>query len=249
MPAVPPGCARAGRADRRRAGAPLEPANKTSIQPVLAAAEVDDAVQAVDVGEPDTASRSDSQTVSVPRRIVYLQGFLLGIVALVFFVFGMIVGSGSRSESGPPPFQPCTISGTVLYEDSAHQAIADESSIVIIVPLASRPDQKAAVEGLRPSDPEPGETHPSVAVIRSLGGDYARVDRRGRYRLRVTTPGRYHLLIVSRHAKRADGQQPQATDLAQIGRYFVPATSLLDSQQYTWKEMRIRDDIELNYTF
>jgi hypothetical protein len=228
---------------------PLEPANTTSPRPLPAAVEVDDAVHAVDEGEPDTASRSDPQTVSVPRRVVYLQGFLLGIVALVFFVFGMIAGVGSRSESGSPPFQPCAISGMVLYEDNARQAIPDESSTVIILPLASRPDQKAAIEGLRPSDPEPAETHPSVAVIRSLGGDYARADRRGKYRLRVTAPGRYYLLIVSRHAKREDGQQPQAHDLAQIGRYFVPATSLLDSQQYTWKELRIRDDIEFNCTF
>ena len=36
--------------------------------------------------------------------------------------------------------------------------------------------------------PHPAKTHPSIAVIRSLGGDYARVDRRGKYRLRVTTP-------------------------------------------------------------
>ena len=150
VPSVPPGCAGPGRVHRRRAGTAArtrEQARRSN--PSLPPTEVDDAVQAVDVGEPDTASRSDSQTVSVPRRVVYLQGFLLGIVALVFFVFGMIVGSGSRSESGPPPFQPCTISGTVLYEDSARQTIPDESSIVIIVPLASRPDQKAAVEGLR----------------------------------------------------------------------------------------------------
>ena len=87
-----------------------------------------------------------------------------------------------------------------------------------------------------------------MAVIRSLGGDYARVDRHGKYRLRVTTPGRYYLLIVSQHAKRESGQQPQASDLAQIGRYFVPATSLLESQQYTWKEMRIRDNTGLDWT-
>lgn len=226
------------------------PAGQPPVPSLIAAAEaVDDSVPAVNVSEPDTASPSDWQMVSVPRRVVYMQGFLLGIVALVFFVFGMIVGSGSRSESGLPRSQPCTISGTVRYEDGARQARPDESSIVIIVPLASRPDQKAAAEGLRLQDSTPGETHPSMAVIRSLGGDYARVDRHGKYRLRVTTPGRYYLLIVSHHARRESGQQPQANDLAQIGRYFVPATSLLEDQQYTWKEMRIRDDTSFDYTF
>jgi hypothetical protein len=147
------------------------------------------------------------------------------------------------------PAQPCTVSGTVLYADGARQSLPDEASIAIILPLATRPDQKAAVEGLRVTDPEPGEDHPGMAVIRSLGGDYARVDRRGKYRLRVTTPGRYYLLIVSHHARRESHEQPQPSDLAQIGRYFVPATSLLDNQQYTWKELRVRADMEFNCTF
>ena len=69
---------------------------------------------------------------------------MLGIVALVFFVFGMIVGSGSALRDHSSPVQPCTVSGTVLYEDTARQSLPDEASIVIIVPLATRPDQKAA---------------------------------------------------------------------------------------------------------
>jgi hypothetical protein len=198
---------------------------------------------------PGRGRLGEVQMVSVPRSVVYLQGLLLGVVALVFFVFGLIVGSGTRSELGLAPLRPCVITGTVLYEDHARHALPDESSIAIIVPSSTRPDQKAAVEGLRPADPEPGETHPSMAVIRSLGGDYARIDRHGKYRLRVTTPGRYYLLIVSHHARRESNQQPEANDLAQIGRYFVPATSLLDSQRYTWKELRVRDDTEFNCTF
>ncbi len=198
---------------------------------------------------PAGAAAGDDQTVRVPRRVVYLQGFLLGLVALVFYVFGMVVGSSSRSESGGAPAQPCTISGTIQYEDSARQAVPDASSVVLVVPLAARPDQKAAAAGLRVSDPAPGGAHPGVAMIRSLGGDYGRVDRRGRYRLRVTAPGRYYLLVISQHAVRTAGLQPDAGDLAQIGRYVVPATSLLDDQQYTWQELRIRADTTFDCTF
>ncbi len=189
------------------------------------------------------------RTIQVPRPVVYMQGFLLGVVALVFFVFGLTVGSRSRSEPDIPPAQPCVVTGTVLYEDGSRGALPDESSVAVIVPSSTRPDQKATADGLRPADPAPAVTHPGMAVIRSLGGDYARVDRQGRYRLRVPAPGRYFLLIVSHHARRESHQQPQASDLAQIGRYFVPATSLLDSQQYTWREVRIRDDLEFNCRF
>jgi hypothetical protein len=231
---------------------PPGPAPTPSVPGWPAAEAQGDAEQGADVplGAAAPADGSPrSSMVSVPRYVVYAQGFLLGIVALVFFAFGMIVGGGARSESAPSPSQPCTVSGTVLYEDGTRQALPDESSVAIILPLAVRPDQKAAVDGLRPTDPEPGDRHPSMAIIRSLGGDYARIDRRGRYRLRVTAPGRYYLLIVSHHARRQSDQQPEPHELAQIGRYFVPATSLLDSQRYAWKELRIREDLEFNCQF
>ena len=173
----------------------------------------------------------------------------MGAVALVFFVFGMIVGGRSDSGDTALPSQPCTVSGVVMYDNPARQSVPDADSTVIIVPLAARPDQKATVEGLRPGDPPASEEHAGVAMIRSLGGDYARVDRNGRFRVRVMTPGRYYLLVVSRHASREGNEQPQAKDLAQIGRYVVPATSLLENQRYTWQELRIRADDEFTHTF
>jgi len=70
--------------------------------------------------------------------------------------------------------------------------------------------------------------------------------------LRVTAPGRYYLLycqVISQHAVRTADLQPDAGDLAQIGRYVVPTTSLLDDQQYTWQEIQIRADTTFDYTF
>ncbi|MHB0955732.1 MAG: hypothetical protein ACYC0X_05065 [Pirellulaceae bacterium] len=187
--------------------------------------------------------------VWIPRRVIYLQGFLLGLVALLFFVFGMVVGNRSDSGAAVSPGQPCTVAGLVLYDSAERRSGPDEDSAVLIVPLASRPDQKATVEGLRPRDPDPGDEHSGIALIRSLGGDYARVDRSGRFRLRVTAPGRYYLLIVSRHTRRDEGEQPQGKDLAQIGRYVVPATSLLENQRYAWQELWVREDCEFAHTF
>lgn len=228
---------------------PLLPALGAEVSLTSVAEQVDELVYAEGEGESSAPRGRAGQFVVIRRRIIYLQGFLLGLVALVFFVFGMVVGN--RSDSGPATSlgQPCTVSGRVLYDSPVQQSMPDEDSTVIIVPLASRPDQKAAVEGLRPGDPVPGEEHAGVALIRSLGGDYARVDRSGRFRVRVMTPGRYYLLVVSRHARRAGDEQPQVKDLAQIGRYVVPATSLLDNQRYTWQELRIRADCEFAHTF
>jgi DNA-directed RNA polymerase subunit RPC12/RpoP len=187
--------------------------------------------------------------VRVPRVIIYCQGLLLGGVALLFFIFGLIVGGHSQPATDGPPGLPVTVSGTVRYTDVARQSVPDESSCVILLPVATRPDPKAGADGLRPRDAEPGGTHPGIAAIRAIGGDVVRVDRRGRYRLRATAPGRYFLLVVSRHVRRREGESPQARDLAELGRYVVPATSLLENQQYLWRELQVRADLSFDHTF
>ncbi|MHB8968972.1 MAG: RING finger protein [Pirellulaceae bacterium] len=229
---------------------PPLPAGYEEVIPHVPIAErVDELVYAEGDGERTASASRPEQTVSVPRSLIYFQGFLLGAVALVFFVFGMIVGGRSDSATTGLPGQPCTVVGVVMYDSPTRQAVPDTDSTVIIVPLAARPDQKATATGLCPGDPPASEEHAGVAMIRSLGGDYARVDRNGRFRVRVMTPGRYYLLVVSRHATRAGNEQPQAKDLAQIGRYVVPATSLLENQRYTWQELQIRADDEFTHTF
>lgn len=187
--------------------------------------------------------------VLVPRAVVACQGLLLGGVALVFFIFGLIVGGHSRPSAEDTPGAPVTVSGTVRYTDATRQAVPDTSSCVLLLPVATRPDQKAAAEGLRPRDAAPEGAHPSVAAIRAIGGDVARVDRRGRYRLRAAAPARYFLLIVSRHARRREGEPPAARDLAELGRYVLPATTLLENQQYLWRELPVRADLRVDHTF
>jgi hypothetical protein len=196
-----------------------------------------------------SSKEHDKQLVSIPRRVLYLQGFLLGAVALVFFVFGLIVGSRSSSQTSTTGVGPCTLTGRVLYENSSDATIPDAGSVVVALPVATRPDEKAEVSGLRPVDPAADESHPGLAVIRSVGGDYARADRRGRYRLRIAAPGRYYLLFISRNRRRAEDEQPKAQDLSQIGRYFLPATQILGNHRYRWTEMVIQEDRQLNVTF
>ena len=199
--------------------------------------------------EEDGASPPDNRMVSVPRRVLYFQGFLLGAVALVFFIFGLAVGSRSSRVIPAAEHRPCTVSGTVLFENAAEQGLPDDGSVAVVLPVSTRPDQKAVADGLAPTDPPAEETHPGFTVIRGLGGDYARIDQRGRYRLRVPAPGRYYLLIVSKNVPRPESNQPKARDLAEIGRYLLPPTRILGSQQYHWKEILLREDQQFDIEF
>ena len=48
----------------------------------------------------ESIAADQGQWVKIPRYVLYTQGFLLGVVALAFFIFGLIVGSRSSSETG-----------------------------------------------------------------------------------------------------------------------------------------------------
>ena len=86
-------------------------------------------------------------------------------------------------------------------------------------------------------------------LIYFVNTDYARADGNGEFQLRVPDAGKYYLLVVSRNSQRP-AQRPIVTqDLAQIGRYFLPATELLGQQNYQWSGETIRRDRTLNVLF
>ncbi len=187
--------------------------------------------------------------VSLPRTVLYAQGILLAVVAVIAFVFGVLVGGGqAEPEPAQVVAQPCTVSGQVKYLTQNGTEIPDEGSVVIVLPQDHRPsaEQRASVEGLRPSDPQPQENHSALRAIRMFGGAYTRTDVDGAYDLRLPSAGDYFLLILSRNRNRDANEDPVRADLAQIGGYFLPATELLRGHRYEWKSVTVRRDQTLD---
>jgi hypothetical protein len=75
------------------------------------------------------------------------------------------------------------------------------------------------------------------------------VDHQGRYQVRAASTGRYYLVIISQKTMRGEGEHPQASELAQLGRYLRPPTQLLGQQAYRWKELLLRSDTQLDVVF
>lgn len=189
-------------------------------------------------------------SVTVPRYVLYTQGFLLGAVALVFFVFGLIVGSRSRLEIGTAgDRQPVIVSGFIRYQGEKESEHPDGGSVVLLLPASKQPDENVSAAELGPEEAELGRNHQVRRMLHSLGGDYTRADEQGHYRVRAPSAGRYFLLVISKHTQRPENDYPAANDLAQLGRYVVPATELLKQHCYRWKELLLRDDKQLNVTF
>jgi hypothetical protein len=87
--------------------------------------------------------------------------------------------------------------------------------------------------------PPPG--HFSVRAIERCGGIYARADATGLAALVFPRPGKYHVLLVSRHAARPPGKPIEPGDLEAIKRYFPYGADLIGSSKYSWSLEDVRD--------
>src|SRR5688500_20225716 len=76
----------------------------------------------------------DYDRVSVPRVMLYAQGALLGIVALVCFALGLITGGAFFSTPAGPPLaaQPCVVSGAVAYAAGNRTAVAAGAGLMVL---------------------------------------------------------------------------------------------------------------------
>jgi hypothetical protein len=180
-----------------------------------------------------------------------MQGALLGIVALVALVAGIYLGGRSSQEPDTRMPEPSVLSGHVTFVAASGERLPDEGCVIAVFPEDRRPgaNERAGVEGLRPDDPVPDEDHPGRRAILTMGGDYARAGADGVYRLRVPDTGSYFALFLSRHAARDADETLSRADLAQIGRYVLPATELLGDRRYAWRRLTVRGDQALDIDF
>jgi len=189
----------------------------------------------------------DTNKLAVPRWVLYTQGALLAVVALLAFVLGLHLGGESPPESAEAV--PCRVEGRLEYRTAGGPSAPDAGAVVIVLPADLRPDEKLSIDGLRPDQPPPPGDHPSLLGIGILGGAYARSDEQGRFSVQLPRPGVYFVLFLSRHASRPSGIQPEGSHLAQLGRYFLPADELLGGNNYRWSSEKIRRDVQLDYVF
>ncbi len=192
----------------------------------------------------------DPHKVAVPRSILYMQGALLGLVALFSLLVGILFGRGCSpaaqiADEGP---QACLITGVVALQDARGETTPDGGATVVMVPRDLRPERQASMLGLRPQDPPPDPDHAGLQTLYGLGGDYARTDAEGRFQLRVPNRGNYFLLAISAHAGQDDREQPKAT-LAQIGRFFQLTPNMFEGHALRWQEENVQRDRQLNIVF
>jgi hypothetical protein len=205
-----------------------------------------------ETGDEDEGPREtvDFDLVAVPRWVLYAQGVLLGVVALLGFAFGVIMGSAApRLKETAQQSGPLTISGEVAYNAGDNLPTPDSGAAVLLVPEDARPEQKAAVSSFLPGGALVDASDPAVLSLRQIGGDFTRADGRGEFRLVAPQPGPYFLLIISAHLDRPVSERAAPQDLAEPGRYVESAPELLAQKRYRWTRRRFDESEQVSHVF
>ncbi len=192
----------------------------------------------------DEGPPANPRYVAISRTSLYAAMAASLILAVAAFGLGMLFGGGwTSAEVANLEASPCDVTGEVLYARGAEAPAADEGAVVVLLPRDERPsrDQRIPGERLGPLQVPPPANDEAIRAIRKMGGDYARVDRQGRYRLRSPDRGRYYLLVISANRKLKSPEEASRSDLSEIGGFFHESLLLLGDQQYSWRVLRVDD--------
>ena len=100
----------------------------------------------------------------------------------------------------------------------------------------------------RARDSMPDETNRGLSILRSIGGNYAKADKQGKYEVRVPRQGKYFVLVISR-AKSGTIADVDALDLRRIARFFESASELIGTQKYQFSEERFAANRKFDVSF
>ncbi len=202
-------------------------------------------------GQYDHGRPVPSGMILYPRRTLYVQGLLLLILFVLGFGSGYLIGRGGAADSQPEEEaakERILIQGNLVYGRDSGRPAGDRSAVIIALPQGEFPQSKIPVQGIRPQD-SPDESNKSVRMIRQLGGEYARADASGDFSMVLPDRGKYHLLIVSSHAARPEGAEPDEVDLIEMQPYFSTARLLIGRRKYRWTLRQINDHDTIDHDF
>mgnify|MGYP001072885977 CR=1 FL=1 len=197
---------------------------------------------------------STKEVIWISRRTVYLQALLIFGVGLGGFVLGYWLGWADSPARNVPPEPseaeaPIILEGRLFYRPEPLQVRPEEGAVAIFLPADRWPEERFVTIGLRPQDPPPRPSNPTVLAIERFGGAYARTDREGNFLVQLPSPGEYYMLLISRHARRSDGAVPEPV-LAEMKKYFPDPKSLIEQAKFHWTTMTVRQNMPpMEYDF
>lgn len=171
--------------------------------------------------------------LSVPRKVVYFQGALLGIVAVAFFLLGLLIGNTTAPRNQSVESE-ANVSGTVLVAGESG-LIGDEGAVVILLPTGEAPNQRFDSVELQPGRTLTG-SNPEVPLIRGFGGNICTANRAGNFQMIVDSKKEYILIVISKNGKRTRDLEDKF--YSEVGFYFTNPEELVLDQICYYKKIR-----------
>jgi hypothetical protein len=178
------------------------------------------------------------------RRVLYWQAILGVALAAAAFWLGYAIGRGGPAPEEParrdaPAKQRVLVEGKLTYRPPSGEAEGDDEAVIFLLPAGEFPLRRMGIEGIGPRDRPPSDSHPALAALRQLGGNYARAEASGRFSLVAPEEGKYHLLAISAHVARPADSPIDEADLIELDRYFRSGRDLIGEAKYRWTAAEI----------
>jgi hypothetical protein len=223
----------------KKVTAPFEPASASPSKNIADG-------KAKNSADPDEVAKVSSAALSMillPRYVVYFQAALLGIVATTFFIFGLMVGSltSSNSTSTEPVFG-CNLAGKVTFVSEGIKQ-PDSGAVIFVLPKNRRPEERGAANLVAPDEFRPLD-NPGLENVARLGGGIVRADEQGQFNLTIDASRKgieYFVLVVSKHQMRPESTQLTKQQLAFIGTFFLPVDRIITDHKFFWTSITARD--------
>ncbi|REJ87470.1 MAG: hypothetical protein DWQ34_24955 [Planctomycetota bacterium] len=149
------------------------------------------------------------------------------------------------NESRPPlplenlsGFSPA-LTGRILYVTADGVPRPDDGARIIVLPEQRQGDHKLSVVGFR-SGASAADQQFARSALREAGGDFAVADADGRYTIQLPAAEKYHVLLISRHQPRDEGEFLRPGLQRILEDYFDRPTGLIGSVAYELSDFRYR---------
>lgn len=185
------------------------------------------------------------------RRIQAYVLLLMGTGLVAFFLGRGTAGSrridsaASSGSGAKAPGDPVLLPGNVYFAGKGKPLAPDAGAVIIALPLET-PQERVAVEGLRPWTTSLVSRKEAADQVASLGGAFAQADADGSFHVVLPRPGEYRLLIISNNLARPatitarPNRGIDELDVRGIAQYCDRPADLIGPQAYLWTRVEVR---------
>lgn len=193
-----------------------------------------------------TAAVSPTSTQGVMLSRGWLAAVLAAPTVALFagVALGWLVGSRSpaattSAASADVPAvvaatEGVTLTGRISFRNDAGETKPDVGAVVILWPEDWEGATRLPPFGLRPADSDADQVA-AAATVAGMGGGLARAAADGSYELRVSEPGRYRRLVISRLKARPGDEPLSAALLDELKQYLSDPAATLGERAFTWQ--------------